>query len=70
MLHVDELASKNSITSFLKIMISMNCHLINLTFFFDVEVFGFGLITSCTPSPCNYVNDGFLWFDDEFDIYL
>jgi hypothetical protein len=38
--------------------------------FFDVEAFGFGLITPCTPSPCNYVNDGFLWFDDEFDIYL
>jgi hypothetical protein len=32
MLDVDELASKNSITSFFKIMLSMNCHLTNLTF--------------------------------------
>jgi hypothetical protein len=38
--------------------------------FFDVEAFGFGLITPCTPFPCNYVNDGFSWFDEEFDIYL
>jgi hypothetical protein len=32
MLHVDELASKNTIMSFFKIMLSMNCHLTNLTF--------------------------------------
>jgi len=28
--------------------------------FFNFEAFGFGLITLCTPSPCNYVNDSFL----------